>query len=69
MLETPVNSDTAAAQQLYRAIPPVLRERLLLFLLDGHTGNFVMNIRDGKILGAHVEEILSVKSNHGRATI
>ncbi len=33
------------------------------FLRDNCTGNIRLNIKDGEIRGAHVEEILTFKSN------
>ena len=32
------------------------------FLRDNRTGNIQINIKDGKILGAHVTEIIAFKS-------
>ncbi len=33
------------------------------FLRDNRTGNIQLNIKDGKILGAHIEEFLTFKSS------
>ena len=33
------------------------------FLRDNRTGNIRLNIKDGKILGAHIEEFLTFKSS------
>ena len=37
------------------------------FLLDRLTGNIQLNIKDGKILGAHITEILNVKTGRPRS--
>lgn len=44
------------------ALPRELTERIQEFLLDKRTGNVRLNIRDGEILGFHIEEIITVKS-------
>ncbi len=33
------------------------------FLRDNRTGNIQLNIKDGKILGAHIDEFLTFKSS------
>ncbi len=33
------------------------------FLRENRTGNIQLNIKDGKILGAHIEEFLTFKSS------
>ena len=35
--------------------------RIENFILDGRTGNVVVNFRDGKILGYRVEDVVSLK--------
>ncbi len=42
-------------------IPPEITTAVAKFLSEGRTGNVTLNIKDGKILGAHVNEIISVK--------
>ena len=42
-------------------LPPRLAEAISDFMRDGLTGNIQINIRDGKILGYHAEEIVSIK--------
>ena len=39
-------------------VPGHIAERITAFLLDRRTGNIKLNIRNGEILGAHVEEIV-----------
>ena len=39
------------------------------FLSEGRTGNVTLNIKDGRILGAHVNIIISVKPADKPATI
>ena len=48
------------------AIPPEVTTAVAEFMSAGRTGNIQLNIKDGKILGAHVEEILTFKSNRPR---
>ena len=42
-----------------------LTARIEKFLRDQRTGNIRLNIKDGKILGAHVEEFVSFKPAAG----
>ena len=42
-------------------IPDEIWEVFARFLLDRKTGNIKLNIKDGRILGYHVEEICKVK--------
>ncbi len=42
-------------------IPPEITMAVAKFLSEGRTGNVTLNIKDGKILGAHVNEFISVK--------
>ncbi len=44
-------------------VPRRLTASIEKFLGNRRTGNIQINIKDGKILGAHVEEILTFKSN------
>ena len=37
----------------------VVRE-LAEFLLDGRTGNVVLNVKDGRVLGMHITRIVTV---------
>lgn len=41
-------------------IPPAVWERLEAFVLDRRTGNVTFNIRDGYILSARIEDIVTV---------
>ena len=43
-----------------RAIPQQVLEVLGIFSLDNRTGNIKINIKQGVVLGYHVEEIHSV---------
>ena len=43
------------------AIPVVLMGRITQFVLDRRTGNIQLNIKDGEILGIHIEEIIALK--------
>ena len=47
-------------------VPRRLIASIEKFLGDRRTGNIKINIKDGKILGAHVEEILTFKSSRPR---
>lgn len=40
------------------AIAIRLRDALDEFLLDGKTGNVTLNVRDGIVMGLHLEEIV-----------
>ena len=42
-------------------IPPEIATAVAKFLSEGRTGNITLNIKDGQILGAHVNEIISIK--------
>jgi hypothetical protein len=50
-------------QMVYFALQARVTRRVLMriqtFLLDGATGNVQLNIRDGEILGAHINEIVA----------
>ncbi len=40
-------------------IPKALRERLARFCVDKKTGNMVINISQGRIMGIHLTEMLN----------
>ena len=42
-------------------IPPEITTAVAKFLAEDRTGNITLNIKDGKILGAHVNEIITVR--------
>jgi hypothetical protein len=42
-------------------LPEKLRLQLAQFLLDKKTGNIVLNVKEGQILGFKVEELFSIK--------
>ncbi len=42
-------------------IPPEITMAVAKFLSEGRTGNVTLNIKDGEILGAHVNEIISIR--------
>ena len=42
-------------------IPPAFMERITQFVLDRRTGNIQLNIKNGEILGLHIEEIIALK--------
>lgn len=46
----------------YLAIPSRALHKIRDFLLDRKTGNIKLNVKDGRVLGIHVEEIESLKS-------
>ncbi len=41
-------------------LPKVLDEKVRAFLVDKRTGNVQINIKDGRILGLRIEEIVSI---------
>ena len=43
-------------------VPRRLTNMIEKFLGDSRTGNIQLNIKDGEILGAHVEEFISFKT-------
>jgi hypothetical protein len=49
------------------AIPTPIWERLETFLLDRRSGNVTLNIRDGHILSARVEDVVTVTRAEVRA--
>ena len=51
------------------SVPCEVAEALQKFIEAQCTGNVMLNIKDGKILGAHVNEIISVKPAGDPATI
>ncbi len=44
------------------AIPPEVTAAVAEFMAAGRTGNVTLNIKDGKILGLHVHEIINVRA-------
>ncbi len=44
-----------------RVLGQEIISRIEDFVLDGRTGNVVLNFRNGKILGFRVEEVVSLK--------
>ena len=54
----------AATQQTVEAprgdfIPKELRERLARFCVDNKTGNVIINISQGRIMGVHITEMVN----------
>ena len=49
-------------------IPLEIRTAVAKFLSEGRTGNVTLNIKDGQILGAHVNEIITIKPADKPAT-
>jgi hypothetical protein len=41
-------------------VPPSVAAALSKFLADAKTGNFTINVKDGKIMGARCEELIRV---------
>jgi len=50
-------------------IPTPIWERLETFLLDRRSGNVTFNIRDGHILSARVEDVVTVTRAEVRAQV
>jgi len=50
-------------------IPPEVATAVAEFLSAGRTRNIQLNIKDGKILGAHVEEFISFKTAERPAAV
>ncbi len=48
-------------------LPKQFAKPMREFLTNGCTGNLKLNVKDGRILGLHVEEIISLKAV-GKAT-
>ncbi len=48
-------------------LPKQFATAMRKFLTNGCTGNLKLNVKDGRILGLHVEEIISLKAA-GKAT-
>ena len=48
---------------IVRVLGEELITRIENFVLDGRTGNVVLNFREGKILGYRAEEVVSLKKN------
>ena len=47
-------------------LPLEVASALTEFLSERRTGNIQLNIKDGKILGAHITEIINCKTNRPR---
>ena len=58
---TPPHSASDRKRIMNAFIPPEIATAVAKFLSEGRTGNITLNIKDGKILGAHVNEIISIK--------
>ena len=58
---TPPHGASDRKRIMNEPIPPEITMAVAKFLPEGRTGNVTLNIKDGKILGAHVNEIISVK--------
>ncbi len=56
MLDTSIRS--CSSEKLTIDLPPKCRARLARFLSEGETGNVQLQVKDGKILGIKVEEII-----------
>ena len=52
---------SATAGKPETIFPLAVWEKLQEFVLDKRTGNISINVKDGKVLGVRVEELLSVK--------
>ncbi len=48
-------------------LPKQFAKPMREFLTNGCTGNLTLNVKNGRILGLHVEEIISLKAS-GEAT-
>ncbi len=48
-------------------LPKQFAKTMREFLTNGCTGNLTLNVKDGRILGLHVEEIIPLKAS-GEAT-
>lgn len=44
-----------------RVLGPEIIARVEKFVLEGRTGNVILNFKNGKILGFRVEEVISLK--------
>ena len=64
-----IATDTGEPMGLFEVANCIVPRRLTAliekFLRDNRTGNIQLNIKDGKILGAHVEEFISFRSATG----
>lgn len=58
---TPPHGASDHKRIMNASIPPEITMAVAKFLSEGRTGNIILNIRDGQILGAHVNEIIDVK--------
>lgn len=41
-------------------IPVALRTRLAEFMLDKRTGNLIIHVKSGKVVGGRLEELLTI---------
>ena len=46
---------------MIEVIPPEIATAVAKFLSEGRTGNVTLNIKDGRILGAHINEFITIK--------
>jgi|TARA_Y100000310_G_scaffold153951_1_gene153513 hypothetical protein len=54
----PEYHQSPAAPEKPDGVPPYLVKKLAAFLTRGATGNFTLNIKDGKVVGGRLEELL-----------
>ena len=58
---TPPHGASDRKRIMNEPIPPEITMAVAKFLSEGRTGNVMLNIKDGKILSAHVNEIISMR--------
>ena len=46
---------------MIEVIPLEITTAVAKFLAEGRTGNVTLNIKDGRVLGAHINEFISIK--------
>ena len=56
------NGEIPPESAMNDAIPADIMGKITQFVLDKHTGNIQLNIKDGEILGVHLEEIYTRKT-------
>ena len=56
----PDSSPVRPALSLPILLPDDVVRELAEFLLDGRTGNVVLNVKDGRVLGMHITRIVTV---------
>jgi len=44
-------------------LPPIIMQRLRKIAVDRFTGNVQLNIKDGRVLGFHIVEIVAVPAS------